>query len=60
MEIEIVSCENTKMKVKIHDGLLKANTSHSKAEQALQGEIISNPFNQELKAKYCELIPFIK
>lgn len=34
-KIEIVSTDNSKLLISIHEGLLKANTNHSKQEQSL-------------------------
>lgn len=57
-KIEIVSTNNEKIQISIHEGLLKANTNHSKQEQSLDG--IVNPFNSSLKDHYSMVIPFIR
>jgi hypothetical protein len=49
-KIEIVSTDNNKLLVSIHEGLLKANTNHSKQELSLEG--IVNPINSRLKKQF--------
>ena len=57
-KIEIVSTDNEKILIPIHQGLLKANTNHSKNEQNLEG--IVNPFNSSLKKHFSEEIDFAR
>lgn len=57
-KIEIVSTDNSKLLISIHEGLLRANTNHSKQEQSLEG--IANPFNARLKTHFSNTIPFIR
>ena len=56
--IDIVSTDNKKVSVPIHQGLLKANTNHSKQEQNLEG--IVNPFNSKLKDHFSHNTEFIR
>ena len=56
--IEIVSTDNHKLQVPIHESLLKANTSHSKQEKSLDGVV--NPFDRELRDTYSQQISFTK
>lgn len=60
-QIEIVSCQNAKMQVDIHDSLLKANTNHgSKASEDNFFESVPNPYDVAGKKHYSGAIPFMR
>jgi hypothetical protein len=49
-KIEIVSTDNEKILIPIHQGFLKANTNHSKQEKSLEGVV--NLFDIGLKKHF--------
>ena len=57
-QIDIVSTDNEKISISIHEGLLKSNMNHSKQEQTLEG--IVNPFNAKLKKQFSDKIQFVR